>query len=371
MIPLVDLKRLSPEVKRSIGSRINKVIGDSDFILGKEVVLFEKEFANYVGTKYCIGVNSGTDAIKLGLKALGISNGDEVIVPATTFFASASPVIMVGANPVFVDIDPDTALINPNKIEQAITKKTKAIMIVHLYGNSNNLEDIIKIAKKHKLYIVEDACQAHGSKYRNKTLGSFGDFAAFSFYPGKNLGAYGDAGAITTSNANLAEILFLLRNHGAVAGEKYIHKIFGFNSRMDSIQAAVLRIKLNRLNRDNKIRSSKATLYKKLLSDLNIKIILPAPSITPNYHLFVIKTSYRNELLAYLRTKKIFCGIHYPTPLHLEKALNKFDYKEGDFPYAEKHARECLSLPIFPEITNSEIKFICSQIKNFFKEMED
>ncbi|RJQ26879.1 DegT/DnrJ/EryC1/StrS family aminotransferase [Candidatus Parcubacteria bacterium] len=363
-IPLVDLQRQSKGLVPLIQKGIANIISTSDFILGKEVENFENNFANYVGTKYCIGVASGTDALMLSLKAIGIEKGDEIIIPAMSFIATASPVIFLGATPVFVDINPETRLIDEAKIEKAITPRTKAIIPVHLYGQVCDMESIIKIAKKYKLVVLEDACQAHGSILKNKKAGTFGSLAAFSFYPGKNLGAFGDAGAIVTSDSKLAKKIKSLRDHGQE--EKYEHSVLGYNSRLDSIQAHILNIKLNYLDKWNNERRKSAKTLKKLLNGLPIDLPKDINGHIYNYHLFVIETQRRDNLLSFLKSRKIHCGIHYPLPLHLQKAFSYLGYKKGDFPNAEKLARTCLSLPLFPGITKKELEFISKELHSFF-----
>lgn len=365
MIPFVDLGRQPKDLKTEIKKKIDEIINSSDFILGKEVGLFEKEFARYIGTKYCIGVASGTDAILLSLRALGIGSEDEVIVPAFTFVATVSPLIMLGAKPVFVDIEDNLPLIDVSKIEKAITPKTKAIIPVHLYGFPAKMTIIMDLAKKYNIKIVEDACQAHGSEFRGRKMGSFGDVNAFSFYPSKNLGAWGDAGAITTSDKNLYEKLLSLRHHGQ--REKYIHLLVGYTSRLDTVQAAVLKQKLKYLDSFNKERREIAQIYDNLLKDLPLRTLHEENNTKGNYHIYAIRTKKRNELFEFLNKKGISCGIHYPAPLYLQPALKNLNYKEGDFPNSEAMAKECLSLPIFPGMTSKEAKMVVSSIKEFYK----
>ncbi len=364
MIPFIDLKRqfsfLGPEIEASI----KKVMEKGDFILGHEVTLFEKEFAGYCQTKYAVGVANGTDAILLALKTLGIGPSDEVIIPVNTFIATALPIVNLGAKPVFVDVDKNTYNIDVDKIEEKITKKTKAIIPVHLYGQIANMKKIMSIARKHKLYVIEDACQAHGSEYKGKRAGSFGDIGCFSFYPGKNLGAYGDAGAITTNNKNLSEKIKILRNVGQK--EKYHHIELGHNSRLDTVQAAILRIKLPHLNIWNEKRRQHVALYKKLLSVLDIVLPYEPNENLSNYHLYVVRVKKRDDLLSYLKEQGIYCGIHYPIPLHLQKCLASLGYKEKDFPIAEHQAKEIISLPMFPELKEKEIELITNHIKKFY-----
>lgn len=364
MIPFIDLKRQYSLLGPGIEPLIKKVIADGDFILGHDVKLFEENFAQYCQTKYAVGLACGTDAILLALKALGIAPGDEVIIPVNTFIATALPVIILGAKPIFVDIDTNTYNIDVDKIEERITKKTKAIIPVHLYGLIAEMEKIMSLAKKYKLYVVEDACQAHGSEYKGKRAGSFGDIACFSFYPGKNLGAYGDAGAITTNNKNLSDDIRILRNVGQK--EKYHHIELGYNSRLDTIQAVVLRAKLSHLDKWNKKRIQHAALYKKLLSGLDIVLPHESDENLSNYHLYVIRVKNRDKLLSYLKNQGINCGIHYLIPLHLQPCMKSLGYKKGDFPIAEQYAKEIISLPMFPELTDREIKLITNHIKKFY-----
>lgn len=363
MLPLVDLTRLSPKIKSLIDKEIKKIIKKGDFILGEKVYQFEIQFAKYIGMKYGVGVASGTDAMLIALSALGITKNDEIIVPAMTFIASASPILMLGAKPVFIDIKKDEPLIDPDKIEKAITKNTKAIVAVHLYGYSCELNKLKKISKKYGLFLIEDACQAHGSSYNGKKLGSFGDISIFSFYPSKNLGGFGDGGILLTNNKSIADKSILLRNHGGK--DAYDHEILGYNSRLDSIQAAVLSEKLKKLDSNNNTRIKKAELYKRYLKNLPVILSSNISNSKPNYHLFVIKLKQRDKLRDFLKKNNIASGVHYPKPLHLEKPFKNLGYKPGDFPNAELHARECLSLPIFPEIKENEIKLVTSYVKRF------
>lgn len=364
-IPFVGLNRLPQRLTKDIKKRIARVIETSDFILGKEVEQFEKEFAEYVGTRYAIGVASGTDALLLSLIALGIQPGDEVIVPAMTFIASVSPVVQIGAKPVVVDILPDKPLIDPSLIERAITKRTRAIIAVHLYGFPCDMDRILSIARHHKLYVIEDACQAHGSSYHGKNMGSFGDVGCFSFYPSKNLGAYGDAGAIVTSDKTITQKVTMLRNHGQVT--KYRHEILGYNSRLDTLQAIVLRKKLAYLDRWNEQRRKIARWYHDDLKHLPMVGMNEDPKTTANHHIYAIKTSRRDALLNFLKSKHIDCGIHYPKPIHLLKPFSFLEYRKGDFPNAEKFARETLSLPMFPGLTKNEVDYTANRMKQYFK----
>ena len=367
-IPFCDLKRQYLSLKKEIDKEINKVLNSGQFILGSFVEKFEKEFANYCGVKFALGVNSGTDALILALKALGLKSGDEVILPANTFVATAEAVVHSGLKPVLVDIDTLTYNINPLAIEKKINSKTKVIIPVHLYGQMAEMEEILKIAKKYKLYVIEDAAQAHGAEYKGKKAGTLGDIGCFSFYPAKNLGAFGDGGAIITNNEKLYLTIKKLRDHGSI--KKYHHEFVGYNSRLDAIQAAILSVKLRYLDKWNKMRRERALFYNELLSGIKeISTPYSLPEVKHVYHLYVIKLKNkqtRNQLKKYLESKGIGVGIHYPIPIHLTKAFKFLGYKKGDFPATEDCANRILSLPIFPELKVKEVKFIVEEIKNFF-----
>jgi len=361
-IPLLDLKKQYLSIKKEIDGAIQDVLNNTQFILGKNVKNFEKEFAKFCDVKYAVGVGSGTDALYLALKSLNISKNNEVIIPVNTFIATAEAITLNGAKPVFVDIDLNTMNINPQKIEKAITKRTKAIIPVHLFGQPVDMDAILKIAKKYNLYVIEDCAQAHGAKYKNKKVGSIGDIGCFSFFPGKNLGAYGDAGIITTNNKKLAQKIYILRNHGRL--EKYKHKIEGVNSRLDEIQAAILKIKLKYLKSWNKDRQKNAKIYDKLFKNVN-NIITPQ-IVRDNksvYYFYVIRVKNRKKTQKRLKEKGVSTGIHYPIPLHLQPAYKYLGYKKGDFLKAEKLSKEILSLPIYPELTERQIKYIFNIIK--------
>lgn len=366
-IPLTNLKRQYSDIKNEVEPAVVKVLQNADFILGEEVSEFEKKFAKYIGTKYCIGTSSGESAILLILKSLGVGPGDEVITVPNTFIATAFPILTLGAKPVFIEVDPKTYQMDTKKLEEAVTKKTKVILPVHLFGIPAPIHEILAIAKKHGIFVVEDACQAHGSSINGKKCGSFGIASAFSFYPGKNLGAAGDAGAITTNDDELAKNLRAMRNIGQF--EKYKHDIYGYNFRLDTIQAAYLGKKLRHLDAWNRKRRGIADLYRKLLSDL--PVVLPPKldkSNYENYHVFAVRTKERDDLLAYLKKMGIGAAIHYPIPLHLQKVLEGLGYKEGDFPIAEEYAKNLLSLPIFPEMTKTEVKKVSGAMHKFFED---
>lgn len=359
-VPFVDLKRQYRQIKDEINTKLNDVLNSTQFILGDNVVLFEEEFAKYCGIKYAIGVASGTDALTIGIDVLGIGKGDEVITVPNTFIATADAISKNGAKPVFVDIDPDTYNIDVTKIEDKITSNTKAIIPVHLYGQSAEMGPILKIAKDYGLKVVEDACQAHGAEYNGKKVGSLGDIGCFSFYPGKNLGAYGDGGMIVTNNSEIAEHVTMLRNYGQKL--KYYHSFVGYNSRLDEIQAAILMIKLKHLDNWNNLRRRNAKIYGDMLE--KVDVVIPIEKYYHVYHLYVIRCNNRDKLQKYLISNGISTGIHYPIPLHLQKAYIHLNYSGGSFPITEKYVGEILSLPMFPELTTEEIVTICNYIDN-------
>lgn len=345
-----------------LNKAFNRVLSSGWFILGKEVESFEKSFANYLGIKYCIGVGNGLEAIQISLMALEIGKGDEVITTPLSAAATTLAILATGAKPVFVDTT-DDGLINIGLIAQAITKKTKAIIPVHLYGNPVDLEALQSICKKHNLLLIEDAAQAHGSSYKGKKLGTFGDINCFSFYPTKNLGALGDGGAIVTNDKKLAEICATIRDYGQ--NGKYNHVRFGLNSRLDEIQAAILSVKLTYLDRDNEKRRKLAKRYIKNLSNIpNLKIIAADQNVTPNFHLFVIRTNKRNALQKFLKKFNILALIYYPKILPDQPFLK--EYRSADLPAARNFVKTCLSLPIHPQLTLEEVDFISSKIVEFY-----
>jgi dTDP-4-amino-4,6-dideoxygalactose transaminase len=361
-IPQVDLKIQYWLIKKEIDKAISLVLEKSKFILGENVQKFEKEFAKFCNAQYAIGVGDGTDALYLALRACGVGKGDEVITVPNTFIATVEAITLNGAKPVFVDVNPDTYNIDVYKIEKAINKKTKAIIPVHLFGQPAEMTPILKIAKKYNLWVIEDAAQAHGAKYKGKKVGSIGDVGCFSFFPGKNLGAYGDGGIIVTNNKKIAKKISMLRDHGRT--EKYIHQIEGVNSRLDELQAAILRVKLKYLDKWNKLRQRNAKIYDKLFNDISgmktPKIINKAK---PVYYFYVIRIKNRDKLREKLKKAGVSTGIHYPVPLHLQPAYKHLNYKKGDFPVAEKIAKEILSLPVYSELTVNQIQFIVNLIK--------
>jgi dTDP-4-amino-4,6-dideoxygalactose transaminase len=368
-VKFVDLTRQNKIIEKEILNVWNKQITNCDFILGKEVELFEKEFASFCGTKYAVGVNSGTDALFLSLKAIGIKEGDSVIVPVNTFIATAFAVVYTGAKPIFVDCSEEDFNLDLSQLEDVLKKyknkfNIKAIMPVHLYGQCCNMDEVVNLAKKYELLIVEDACQAHGAKVKNKPAGSFGECAAFSFYPSKNLGCFGDGGIVVTNNESIYNKICILRNYGQK--EKYIHLELGYNSRLDNLQAGILRVKLKYLEQWNQQRIELANYYIEKLS-LNKNIVLPKVKNDKKHiwHLFVIRTKQRDELRKYLAENGVETGIHYPVPLHLTPSFKWLGYKPGDFPIAEKFSNEILSLPIFPGMTKDEIDYVIEVIQKF------
>jgi dTDP-4-amino-4,6-dideoxygalactose transaminase len=364
-ISFVNLKKPAKFFRSDIHKIIDKILTEAEYILGKENNFFEKEFARYCDIKYAVGVASGTDAIILALHAIGIKQGDEVITVANTYISTVLAIIRVGAKPVLVDCDPITYQIDTKAIESVITKKTRVIIPVHLYGYPADMNEIKRIGYKHHLFIIEDACQAHGTIYNNKKAGTFGDIGCFSFYPSKNLGAIGDGGCIVTNNRHVSNMIKIMSNIGQK--NKNQHVILGYNSRLDTVQAAILRLKLPYLDRYNFRRRQIAQIYNKLLS--NLPIVIPpkeTKQIQSNYHLYVILTQQRNQLATYLKQKGITCGIHYPSPVHEQQCMKFLGYKHGDFPISEKLSKKILSLPIYPELTKSEILYIAKMIRKFY-----
>jgi dTDP-4-amino-4,6-dideoxygalactose transaminase len=365
-VPFLDLKSQYESIKAEIHEAIQQVLENTAFAGGPFVAQFEKDFARYSGCKEAVGVGSGTDALWLSLLALGIGPGDEVITVPDTFIATAEAITFCGANPVFVDVEETTYNMDPVKLSAAITQRTKAIIPVHLFGQMADMDPIMDISRKHKIPVIEDACQAHGAEYKARQAGTIGDAGCFSFYPGKNLGAYGEAGAIVTNNPETAQKIRILRDHGQSA--KYYHDVIGWNARMDGIQGAILSAKLKHLNEWNEARRKNANLYQKLLVDLP-DVILPLETHDNKhvYHIYAIRVQDRSGFISGMADKSISCGIHYPIPIHLQQAYHSLKRSEGSFPVAEKCAKEFVSLPMFPELTNAQIEYISSEIKSFFK----
>jgi len=361
-IPFVDLKKQYNHLRPEIDKAIQAVLNRGDFVLGSAVETFEKKFAAYCGAGHAVGVGSGLDALTLTLRALGIGPGDEVITVANTFVATTLAIVQAGAKPVLVDCNPEDYLIDTTKIEAHITSRTKGILPVHLFGQVADMDAISAIAKKYGLKVIEDACQAHGADYKGRRAGSLSDAACFSFFPGKNLGAYGDGGCVVTSNAELAEKLRMLRNYGSKV--KYFHELEGTNSRLDTLQAAVLDVKLGYLDQANEKRKQAAENYSKRLAALP-GVQLPKVHTHSGhvFHLFVIRVPERNRVLNQLKLDQIQAGIHYPVPIHQMTCHASLGYKQGDFPEAERAAGEILSLPIFPELSNAQIEYAADRLK--------
>ena len=355
-IPFVDLQAQYQTIAPEINAAIQGVLDRSDYILGDEVRLFEDDFAKYIGTAHALSVGSGLDALELALRAYGIGSGDEVITAANTFIATALAIVAVGAKAVLSEMDPATYNISPAAIEAAITSRTRAIMPVHLYGQPADMDAILAIAKKHNLLVIEDAAQAHGAAYgvknAGKRAGSWGHAAAFSFYPGKNLGAYGDGGIITTNDAAIAEKIRYLRNYGQKV--KYEHVVAGTNSRLDTIQAAILRVKLRHLDRWNALRNEHAKAYSAALADGPFVLPKVAENRTHIFHLYVLQVENRTAVQEFLNQRGIATGIHYPIPIHLQEACKNLGYRRGDFPITEQAAARILSLPMFPELSSQQ-----------------
>lgn len=363
-IVLVNLQKQYATIKHEIDPAMQKVLDNCDFIQGQAVKDFEAAFAQYCGTKHCVGVSNGTDALFMALVALGVKPGDEVITQANTYIATVLAISRVGAKPILVDVDPNTYQIDPVKIEKALSTRTKAIMPVHLYGHMAPMDAIMHIAHKYGIGVVEDAAQAHGATYKGKRAGTFGDLACFSFYPGKNLGAYGDGGAVVTNNDAFDAKLRKLRTYGEE--KKYVHVEKGFNFRLDTLQAAVLNVKLNYIDAWNAARAKHAAQYTKLLTDVaGVKLPQDDPSQQSVYHLYVIQVDKRDELLEFLKTKNIYCGIHYPIPVHLQGAYSDLKLPKGTFKITEAAADKIISLPMYAELTQKEIEYIADCIKEF------
>ncbi len=363
-VPFLDLKAQYLSIREEIAGGLQQVLDNTAFAGGPFVAQFEKEFASFCQTDFAIGLGSGTDALWAAILGLGIGQGDEVITTPNTFIATAEAISFSGAKPVFVDIDEKTYNMNSGLLEDAITPRTKAIIPVHLYGHTADMDPILKIAKNRGLYVIEDACQAHGAEYKSRPAGSIGDAGCFSFYPGKNLGADGEAGAVVTNNAQLNEKMQMFRDHGQA--KKYYHSMIGWNARMDGFQGAVLSVKLKYLNQWNESRRKNARLYNELLANID-GVVLPTEADYAKhiYHLYVIRTQNRDAFMAALAENEVFCGIHYPVPLHLQDAYSSLGYKKGDFPVAEKCCEQLVSLPMFPELTPEQIGYVVEKIKNF------
>lgn len=363
-VPLVDLRKQYAPLKEEILAGISRVLDGMQLFLGENVQGIEKEFAQFCGTSYGIGVSDGTAALHIILRAMGIGPGDEVITVSHTFIATAEAILLTGAMPVFVDIDPVTYVMDVGQVEAKITSRTKAILPVHLYGQTVDMDPLLEIAARHGLRVVEDACQAHGAMYKGRHAGSLGDAAAFSFYYSKNLGAFGEGGFISTSDPELYRRARMIRDHGSE--RRYYHDLVGMNARLDEIQAMVLRAKLPHLEQWNEARHLHASLYKELLQDTGVVTPVENPGNRHVYHLYVIRAPNRDGLQAYLKERGIFAGIHYPVPCHLQQAMAYLEYKPGDLPVTEQVVAEILSLPMYAELTDEQVTSVVDAIRDFY-----
>jgi dTDP-4-amino-4,6-dideoxygalactose transaminase len=362
-IPFVDLSAQYGTIEEEINRAIVSVLQQTDFILGQSVADLEQEFAAFCETAHAVGLDSGTSALELALRAYDVGPGDEVITVANTFVATAFAISYTGATPVLVDIDPQTYTMDVNRVEQVITHRTKAIIPVHLYGQPADMDPILELARRHGLIVIEDACQAHGARYKGKRAGSLGHAAAFSFYPAKNLGAYGDGGMVVTNDAETADTIRMLRNYGQ--RQKYCHELQAFNRRLDTLQAAVLRVKLKRLDVWNSARRQHASLYNRLLADFDLVRPSEADYAESIWHLYVIRSANRDALQAHLAAHGIATGIHYPIPIHLQPAYRDLGYRKGEFPVTEQYAAEILSLPMYAELSADAITWVAEVIREF------
>lgn len=361
MIAFVDLKAQYRSIKPEIDAAISKVLENSQFILGSEVSAFEEEFAAYCEASFGIGVNTGTSALHLALLAAGIGPGDEVLTTPFTFVATAAAICYTGARPVFVDINPRSFAIDVDQLEQAITDRTKAILPVHLYGQVADMDPIMEIARRRGLVVIEDAAQAHGAKYKGRAVGSIGDLACFSFYPGKNLGAYGEGGMVVTNSAAHARSVRMLRDWGQET--KYHHVLRGYNYRLEGMQGAILRVKLRYLETWTEARRRHAARYNELLAESDVQLPVELPGSRHVYHIYAVRSSQRDILQQRLQEHEIQTGIHYPIPVHLQPAYADFGYKRGDFPVAEQAASEVLSLPMYPELPASDLETVVDAVR--------
>jgi dTDP-4-amino-4,6-dideoxygalactose transaminase len=372
-VPIVDLKAQYEAIKEEVDASIQHVIHSGQFILGPEVEILEEEIASYCGTKFAVGVASGTDALRLALLACGIKSGDEVITTPFTFVATAEVIIQCGAIPVFVDINPRTFNIDSSKVEEKITSRTRVILPVHLYGQSADMDPLMELARKHNLKVVEDCAQSLGAEYKGQKTGSIGDAGCLSFFPSKNLGAYGDGGMVITNNLEIAEVVGSLRKHGA--RNSYYYDLIGFNSRLDTLQAAILSVKLKHLDTWNTLRGQKAALYNNLLREINgIQTTKIEEFGVPSFNYYTIRINgiglSKDKCREYLKSKGIQTMVYYPLSLHLQKAYKYLGYQEGDFPESERAQREVISLPIYPELREEQIHKVVQGIREFIKSHE-
>ena len=362
MIPFLDLKAQYREIKPQVDAAVARVIESAQFVLGPEVAAFEERFAAYCGVRHCVAVNSGTSALHLALLAAGVGSGDEVITVSMTFVATTAAILYCGAKPVFVDVDPDTWTMDPNSVKAAITPRTKAILPVHLHGLMADMDPIIEVADRAGLIVIEDAAQAHGSEYRGLRAGSIGDIGCFSFYPGKNLGAYGEAGAAVTNSSDLARQLALLRDWGQES--KYNHVLPGYNFRMDGIQGAILNVKMAYIESWTEARQAVASHYDRLLARAQFKRPAPPPHCRHVYHVYAVEVEHRDQVQKALSAAGIGTGIHYPVPVHLQKAYGELGYGRGDFPVTEAIANRFLSLPIYAELQPEQVANVVLELEN-------
>ena len=360
MIPFLDLKAQYASIKDEIQPAVTRIFETGQFVLGDEVASFEAEFARYVGAGQGVAVNTGTSALHLALLAAGVGPGDEVITVPFTFVATVAAICYTGAKPVFVDIDPATFTMDVTQLEAAITPETKAIIPVHLYGHPADMDPILAVARRHSLIVIEDACQAHGAEYKGRRVGSLGDLAAFSFYPGKNLGACGEGGIVTTSNGKYADAVRMLRDWGQA--KKYYHTLRGYNYRMEGLQGAILRVKLRHLEHWTEARRSHAAEYNRFLAGANVMTPGEQGNARHVYHIYAVRTKDRAELQRRLQAQGVQTGIHYPIPVHLQEAYADLGYSEGMFPHSESAAREVLSLPMYPELSNIQIEVVAAAV---------
>ncbi|HSA46582.1 MAG TPA: DegT/DnrJ/EryC1/StrS family aminotransferase [Candidatus Competibacteraceae bacterium] len=361
MIPFLDLKAQYDSIQDEILAAVSAALASTQFVLGKEVAAFEEEFAAYSGGKFGIGVNSGTSALHLALLAAGVKPGDEVITVSCTFVATVAAIDYAGARPVFVDVDPLTHNMDPAQVEAAITERTRVIMPVHLHGQPADLDPILEIARRHRLLVIEDAAQAHAAEYQGRRVGSIGDLGCFSFYPGKNLGAYGEGGMVVTNNEEFAHTIRMLRDWGQE--RKYHHVLKGFNYRMEGIQGAILRVKLRHLDAWTEARRRHAARYNALLAGVAVQKPVEMPYAKHVYHVYAIRTPRRDVLQESLQARDIQTGIHYPIPVHLQKAYANFGYGPGDLPVTEQASNELLSLPMFAELADQQIEAVCAAVR--------
>jgi dTDP-4-amino-4,6-dideoxygalactose transaminase len=363
-VPYLDLVAQMRPLRKEIDAAIARTLDNCSFCLGPDVASFEKEFARFCGAEHCVAFNSGTSALHVAMLLAGIGPGDEVITTPCTFVATSWGISYVGAKPVYVDIQDDTFTLDPQLVERAITPRTKAILPVHLYGHPADLDPLLEICRRHDLALIEDAAQAHAAKYKGRTVGTFGTLSCFSFYPGKNLGAYGEGGALLTPDPVKASRARALREHGS--SQRYYHDEVGFNYRMEGIQGAVLGVKLKHLEPWTRERRRVARRYGELLADTPLQLPREAEYAESAWHLYVVRHPQRDALKKHLEANQVGCALHYPLPLHLQKAYAYLGHKPGDFPVAEKAARECLTLPIYPELTDEQIQRVSSVIHDFF-----